>query len=134
MVVANKAYAHLPRVLYPYPDDRTLPQKRSKAGRALNTRRLRRVGASVLVVLLALVVVYRYGLISEVNMRVTEQNKVRNALLDEQRHLKITLSELSSLGRIERFAIEELGMKYPVPSQIRYVDGGNPESGDGHGN
>lgn len=134
MVVANNAYAHLPKVLYPYPEDRTLPKKRSKAGRALNLRRLRRIGAGVLVVLLALVVIYRYGQISEINMQITEQTKIRTALLDEQRHLEITVSELSSLGRIEQFALEELGMKYPVPGQIRYVGGSNPESGDGHGN
>jgi cell division protein FtsL len=133
MVVANNAYAHLPQV-YPYPDSRTQPHTKGKAKkRHLDARQLRRIAAGVLVVFLALVVVYRYGQISEINMQINEQTKTRDSLLDEQRHLKITISELTALGRLEQVAIEELGMRYPSPDQIRYVGGNNPESGDGDG-
>lgn len=133
MVVANNAYAHLPQV-YPYPDSRTQLHTKGKAKkRHLDTRQLRRIAAGVLVVFLALVVVYRYAQLSEINMQINAQTKTRNALLDEQRHLKITISELTALGRLEQVAIEELGMRYPRPDQIRYVGGNNPESGDGNG-
>lgn len=133
MVVANNAYAHLPQV-YPYPDSRTQLHTKGKAKkRHLDTRQLRRIAAGVLVVFLALVVVYRYAQLSEINMQINAQTKTRNALLDEQRHLKITISELTALGRLEQVAIEELGMRYPSPDQIRYVGGNNPESGDGDG-
>ena len=133
MVVANNAYAHPPKV-YPYPNPRALPHVNPKARkRALARRRARRVVAGVLVVILALAVVYRYGQINEMNMQINEKTKTRDSLLDEQRRLKITISELSSLGRIERVAIEELGMRYPGPSQIRYVGSNNTESRDGDG-
>ncbi|HBI56741.1 MAG TPA: hypothetical protein DG577_08310 [Firmicutes bacterium] len=133
MVVANNAYAHLPKV-YPYPDSRTQLHTKGKAKtRHLDTRQLRRIAAGVLVVFLALVVVYRYGQISAINMQINEQTRTRDSLLDEQRHLTITISELTALGRLEQVAIEELGMRYPGPDQIRYVGGNNPESGDGDG-
>ncbi|MGI6363629.1 MAG: cell division protein FtsL [Bacillota bacterium] len=134
MIVANNAYARS-SVVYPYPDSR--PQNRPKGRirrRPLNLRRWRRIAAGILVVFLALVVVYRYGQLSQINIQLNQQTKTRDALLDEQRHLKITISELTALGRLEKLALEELGMKYPTPDQIRYVGGTNPESGDGDGN
>lgn len=133
MIVANNAYAQLPNV-YPYPDSRPQPRLKGRTRRRpLVLRRFRRITAGVLVVLLALVVVYRYGQISQVNIQINQQTKTRDALLDEQRHLKITISELTALGRLEKLALEELGMKYPSPEQIRYVGGTKPESGDGNG-
>lgn len=133
MVVANNAFAQQPTVIYPYSDSAPLSRPAGKTKRAFAPRRLRRISASVLVVIMALVVVYRYGQINEINMQVNEQTRVRDALLGEQRHLKITLSSLSSLARIEQVAIEELGMKYPAPGQIRYVGGSKLEGGDGDG-
>lgn len=132
MVVANNAVVQLPRV-HQYPGAPPQFQPQPRAQRSAKTRLIRRVTAGVLVVLLALTVVYRYGQLSALNMGLNEQSKTRDALLDEQRHLKITISELRALGRLERVAIEELGMHYPGPSQIRYIGGNNPESRDGDG-
>ena len=133
MVVANNAYARQPSA-YPYPNTQThLRTKNRAVGRRIDVRLLRRIFVGVLVVFLALVVVYRYGQISKLNMQINAQTKTRNALIDEQRHLQITISELTALGRLERVAIEELGMGYPRSSQIRYVGVNNPESRDGDG-
>lgn len=132
MVVANNAYAQRPQV-YPLPErPRSAAGKKSRQSPRV-ARGLRRGAAGVLVVLLALVVVYRYGIISEINIQINQQTKTRDSLLDEQRHLKITISELTALSRLERVAIEELGMKYPAPSQIRYVGGNSSEGRDGDG-
>jgi len=134
MVVANNAYAHRPGA-YPYPNTQThLRTKNRAVGRRTDVRLLRRIFVGVLVVFLALVVVYRYGQLNKINMQINAQTKTRNALMDEQRHLKITISELTALGRLERVAIEELGMRYPRRSQIRYIGVTNQESRDGDGN
>lgn len=132
MIVANNAYAQSPNV-YRYPDSRPKSRPKGKTRRSLDLRRFRRIAAGALVVFLALVVVYRYGQVSKINIQLNQQTKTRDALLDEQRHLKITISELTALGRLEKLALEELGMKYPSPEQIRYVGGINPESRDGDG-
>lgn len=133
MVIANNAYARLPKI-HLQPETPARQATKARPGkRPLAGRLVRRVVAGILVVALALVVVYRYSLISEVNMGIREQTRTRDSLLDEQRHLKITISELSSLGRIEKVAIEELGMRYPSTKQVKYVGANNPESRDGDG-
>lgn len=135
MVVANRAHANVPKV-YQYPgrgqQPNTKQQRRSVAG--TNASLVRRVMLGLLIVGLALLVVYRYGQISQINMELNNLNRTRNAIVDEHRHLEITAARLTALDRLERIGLEELGMQYPHPGQIRYVGNYHPERGDGDGN
>jgi len=89
--------------------------------------------AGLLVIALALLVIYRYGQISQLNMEINRDNSTLNALTDEHRHLKISIAQLTALDRLEQLAMGELGMQYPHPDQFRFVGKNNPESGDGDG-
>lgn len=132
MVVANRAHAHVPRV-YQYPGINEQTRKKAARQPRTNYRVFRRIFAGVLVVALALLVVFRYGQISQINMEINRNTNALNALQDEQRHLEITISQLTALDRLERIGLEELGLQYPHPGQIRYVGSSTPESGDGDG-
>ena len=133
MVVANRAHAH-PKV-YQYPGHQRQPWEGQKAQKRplVNTRLLRRILAGVFVVALALLVVFRYGQISHVNMEINRLSNTRAAVVDEQRHLGISIAQLTALDRLERIAVGELGMQYPHPDQIRFVGYNISESGDGDG-
>jgi cell division protein FtsL len=133
MVVANRAEPLSPRI-YQYPQRKQEQISRHKARRPLvNLRKIRRVLAGVTVVALALLVVFRYGQISQINMEINRATITRNALIDEQRHLEISIAELTALDRLEKIALEEMGLQYPHPEQIRFVGYTNPESRDGDG-
>lgn len=49
---------------------------------------------------------------------ISEANMERNALVEQNRRLKIEFMRLSSPRRIEPIAIEELGLVHPGPGQI----------------
>lgn len=132
MVVANRAHASVPRV-YQYPDPELTPRNKPERRPRTNRAAIRRICAGVLVVVLALLVVYRYGMISQINMKINRDTNTLNALQDEQRHLEINIAQLTALDRLEKIALEEMGMQYPNPDQIQYVGNINPESGDGDG-
>lgn len=134
MVIANKAHAHVPKI-YKYPEKHNEqgPRRKAASNPGIDFRVIRRIMAGVLVVSLALLVVYRYGHISQTNMEINRFTKTRNALLDEQRHLEIAISQLTTLDRLEKIGTEELGLIYPHPGQIRYVGSRTPERGDGDG-
>jgi cell division protein FtsL len=89
--------------------------------------------AGVFVVMMALLVVFRYGQISHINMEINRLNNTRSAVIDEQRHLEIAIAQLTALDRLEQVAIGELGMQYPHPDQIRFIGYKTSESGDGDG-
>jgi|SRR5690554_1190572 len=131
MVVANNAHAHVPKV-YQYPRRENVSRGKVRQQQRVNLQALRRVAAGVFLVAMALLVIFRYGQISSINMEINSITNTRNALVDEQRHLEITLAQLTALDRLETIAFEELGMQYPRPEQIRYV-GNNPEGRDGDG-
>ena len=54
------------------------------------------------------------------------RNEVGN-LLEEQRKLKISHEKAFPLEQTEKYAIEVLGMKKPLPYQIIYIDVGEAE-------
>ena len=130
MVVANRAYAQVPKI-YPYPGvkEKTKTVQRPR----IDTRQLRRVLAGVMVLALALLVVYRYGEISYTNMEINNLSNTRNAVVDEQRHLELNIAQLTALERLEDVAINQLGMQYPHPDQVNFVGYQNPERGDSDG-
>lgn len=132
MVIANTAHARVPKT-YQYPGQPDYITRSKSKGRPQNLQTLRRVLAGFLVLGLALVVVFRYGQISQINMEINRDTRILNALIDEQRHLNIKVAELMSMERLEQVALGELGLHYPHSEQFRYVGKNYPESGDGDG-
>ncbi len=47
----------------------------------------------------------------------------KKVLLRDQKDLLVQVERLSTLDRIEKIAIEELGMKQPEPEERIYIDG-----------
>ena len=133
MVIANTAHAQVPNT-YPYPRRQPDYTTRTKPkSRPLNLQTLRRVLAGLCVLALALVVIFRYGQISQINIEINRDTNVLNTLTDEQRHLNIKIAELTGLERLEQIALGELGLRYPHSEQFRYVGKNYAESGDGDG-
>lgn len=132
MVVANTAHARVPKT-YLEPRQPGYRKRPKPSRRPLVFRTLRRVLAGLFVLALALIVIYRYGQISKLNIDINRDTGVLNALTDEQRHLKIKIAELTGLERLEKVALDELGLRYPESDQFRYVGKKNPEGGDGDG-
>lgn len=57
-----------------------------------------------------------------------EATKKREALQREAKALQVHLERLQSPERLTRLAVEELGMKLPVPSQIIRLAPSSPEA------
>ncbi|HOB34435.1 MAG: cell division protein FtsL [Firmicutes bacterium] len=133
MVVANNAQVRIPKV-YDYPSQRsqTVSRPRIKTRLRVNSRLAARVMAGVLIVAMALLVVYRYGQINQLNMEIRKDTNTLKALADEKKHLEITYSQLTALDRLEEIAIKELGLQHPHSEQVRFV-GEIPERRDGDG-
>lgn len=132
MVVANGAHARIPRI-YQQPRQSDYTTRPKSKSHPLNLLTVKRFCAGFLVLALALLVVFRYGQISQINMDINQGTKDLNVLVDEQRHLKIKIAELTGLERLEQIALGELGMHYPHPDQFKYVGKKYPESGGGDG-
>lgn len=133
MVVANNAQVRVPKV-YNYPNTRsqTVSRPRTKTRLQVNTRLAARVMAGVLIVAMALVVIYRYGHINQLNMEIRKDTNTLKALTDEKKHLEITYSQLTASDRLEQIAINELGLQHPHSGQVKFV-GEYPERRDGDG-
>lgn len=132
MVIANTARARVPRI-YQYPGQSDYTTRSKYKRRPHNLQTLRKVLAGFLVLVLALVVIFRYGQISQINMEINRDTRILNALTDEQRHLNIKIAELTSFERLEQVALGKLGLHYPHSEQFRYVGKNYSESGDGDG-
>lgn len=133
MVVTNNAHARVPRLYqYPQPVENTPTQRKRAKGSRVNVQNVRRVMAGLLIVAMAIIVVYRYGEISALNMELNSISNTHSALVDEGRHLEITMAQLTDLNRLEQVAVDELGLQYPHPDQVKFV-GENQNRGDGDG-
>src|SRR5690554_4100479 len=125
MVVAQKVRS---RPVYRHSIPRQ-PLHRPRRRRGINWRPARLVSIGLLVLSLALLVVYRYGELNHLNMELRQMEATRDSLMDEQRHLELTMAKLTNLERLEKIALEELGMQYPDPGQVQYLGHVSAESG-----
>jgi len=115
MVVANRAVVHNPLPQH-RPDFRPQPRTRPSVGVRISPR----VVASFIVLGLSLLVIFQYGQIHRTNIQNQRLGRNLSAIHDEQRHLELTISQLTNPQRLEKIGYE-LGLVYPAPSQIVYV-------------
>lgn len=130
MVVAQKVKSR-PRVYSPA--NHNLPLRRPQQRPGLNLRPARLAATGLLILSLALLVIFRYGELNHLNMELRQMEATRNSLLDEQRHLELTLARLTRLDRLEQVAMDELGLQHPDPGQIKYLGHVSAERGETDG-
>lgn len=69
---------------------------------------------------LAFLVVYRYALISQLNLQVMEKEKQLSALKAQNARLVVEIEKKQDLEHIRNIASEKLGMKKPDKMQVVY--------------
>lgn len=69
------------------------------------------------------VMILRYAALYEVQYKVNDISKEIAQTKMEIEEVKSNLDSTISLDNVERVAISELGMQYPKPEQIVYIDG-----------
>lgn len=74
-----------------------------------------------LLTLLSLFHVWSRVQVVDLNVQITEANRVLNALQQEKSRLKLEVASLKHPARIESLAKEELGMALPTEQQVVVV-------------
>lgn len=97
-------------------------RRKSFAGKQQNARvaavKLRMLGMAVLAAFLAVILVAQSAAVVQINYRLEARNQELRALQDEGQHLKLETASLRSPERLERIAIEEIGLQYPAQAQL----------------
>ena len=87
------------------------------------TRRLKYLLLIIFIIVCMLVMILlhinQYAQLSRKNLQIEKLKEKRNQLKTETAHLRLKVSKLMSLERIERIAKEDLNMKHP--EEINYV-------------
>lgn len=95
---------------------------RKRAGARHNPRDIRFVSTAMLaaIALMAVLFLYIWCRITVVGMgyEISRANTERNALVEQNRRLKIEFMRLKAPERIERIATTELGLRHPSEGQI----------------
>ncbi|MTI95036.1 MAG: hypothetical protein FH749_06030 [Firmicutes bacterium] len=118
MVVAKRAHVNVPQ----FPRHQPQPRRHVRPKNKLDVQLLYKVITSLIIVGLALLVVYRYGVITQNNFEIRQLRQIRSTLVDEQHHLEIRIAQLTSLERLESIARSEMGLNDPRPEQIKFLD------------
>ena len=101
---------------------------KNKINRATNQKTKRRVStvAFILCVFtMAMVLTYRYNLISEKNLQAQELKEELAAAESALLNAKIDVEQQTDLNKIEAYAKQQLGMQKPDKNQTIYVDTSN---------
>lgn len=77
--------------------------------------------ALILVMVVAVFTVMQYSQMVSSSRRITHVERDLKILIETNNDLQVKVSQLNSLMRIERIAIEELGMQYPEAKQWRML-------------
>lgn len=128
MLVAKK-----PRSSIPYYEQQQ--QKRKSVERRANSSRLAVKKLTILCVLLlitlsALSLVAHFVLVVQVNYEIGRATRELLSMQEQQQQLKIEIAALRSPERLEKIALEEIGLHYPTHSQLIVLTAGNLEVGD----
>lgn len=139
-MAARKAYAYDYEMGYTakkreytndYQDEQSNVKRRygkNKINRATNQKTKRRVStvAFILCVFtMAMVLTYRYNLISEKNLQAQELKEELAAAESALLNAKIDVEQQTDLNKIEAYAKQQLGMQKPDKNQTIYVDTSN---------
>ena len=114
-----------------YQDEQSNVKRRygkNKINRATNQKTKRRVStvAFILCVFtMAMVLTYRYNLISEKNLQAQELKEELAAAESALLNAKIDVEQQTDLNKIEAYAKQQLGMQKPDKNQTIYVDTSN---------
>jgi cell division protein FtsL len=120
------------RQLYPvgrpvspaYPSGK--PSTRNEAGRRV--KKVKLFCIVTIIFLLSLVTVAQYSSLVILNYRLSSVRTELTVVLDSSRTLELEVARLSSVGRIDQIAREELGMVDPEIEQLRVLTVG--QAGD----
>lgn len=95
------------------------PQTRPEPGRRV--KKLKLLVIISLCFLLSLVVVAQYSSLVILNYRVSSARAELTVIQEASRVLELEIAQLSSIGRIDQIAREELGMIDPEIDQLRVL-------------
>jgi cell division protein FtsL len=84
----------------------------------LAVKKMRMLGMAVLVAILAVVLVSLSAAVVQLNYRLEARTGELRALQDAGRHLKLKSASLRSPERLEKIALEEIGLQYPAQAQV----------------
>jgi len=84
----------------------------------LAASKLRMLGMAVLVAILAVVLVSLSAAVVQLNYRLEARTGELRALQDAGQHLKLESASLRSPERLEKIALEEIGLQYPAQAQV----------------
>ncbi len=97
-------------------------RRKSFAGKQRNARvaavKLRMLGMAVLTAFLAVILVALSAAVVQLNYRLETRSLELRALQDEGQHLKLEAASLRSPERLEKIALEEIGLQYPAQAQL----------------
>ena len=111
-----------------YQDEQSNVKRRygkNKINRATNQKTKRRVSTVAFILCaftMAMVLTYRYNLISEKNLQAQELKEELAAAESALLNAKIDVEQQTDLNKIEAYAKQQLGMQKPDKNQTIYVD------------
>ncbi len=88
------------------------------------------LGMILAVALAAVSLLAHSVVVVQVNYEIGRAASELSALQEEQQHLKIQIASLLSPERMERIALEEIGLQYPEHNQLIILTAGNLEVED----
>jgi len=99
-----------------YRENKVLRAKR--AAKVNGREKLKVVGYVLVTFALFFFVMYRYALITELNYEIDKQNKMYEAIRNDNLRLKVEIDKQMNLNTIKELAEKRLGMQKPDKSQI----------------
>lgn len=84
----------------------------------LAAAKLRMLGMAVLAAFLAIILVALSAAVVQLNYRLEARTEELRALQDTGQHLKLEAAALRSPERLEKIALEEIGLQYPAQAQL----------------
>lgn len=80
--------------------------------------KLQMLGMAVLAAALAIILVFMGAAVVQSSYRLEARSSELRALQDEGQHLKLKAASLRSPERLEKIALEEIGLQYPGQAQL----------------
>jgi cell division protein FtsL len=116
LIVARKTPQHIPEH-YLSPQKKSLPRHKRQSKEHI-------IFCLMLVLVLAAVVllITQYSQTVFASYRINKLERKIQLLNEEQNRLEVEVAKLGSLERIERVAVEELGLQYPDLNQLRLLE------------
>jgi cell division protein FtsL len=110
-------------------------QKRKTAERRANNsqlavKRMAMLGVLFVVVLTALSLVAQFVFVVQANYEIGRASRELQNLQEQAQHLKIEIASLRSPDRLEKIALEEIGLQYPNHNQFIILTAAKLEVGD----